>query len=93
MSTGTIESIHNKIIDKIKYVRQSSQLLQQAITGLVECPNILLNLLVADIEILEENYRIASVRILTDYSEETDIHTDVEEKNTNVYYQIITNNT
>jgi|SRR3989344_1226892 len=90
MSTGTIESIHNKIIDKIKYVRQSSQLLQQAITGLVECPNILLNLLVADIEILEENYRIASVRILTDYYEETDIQTDVEEKYTKVYYQIIT---
>jgi hypothetical protein len=92
MSSGTIEAIHNKIIDKFKLIKESLDLLAPCINKLPNRPKyIYINLLSDEIEKLEEQYRISTVRILTDYySSGNNLCASIEEQYTRSYYLMIT---
>lgn len=99
---GTIESTHNKIIEKIFLVKSALDILRTIAevyrgfatlrTGrkYTDCLRLLdglrINLTYDTLETLENNYNLAIVSILSDYYEN---HIN-EEKNTREYYRIIT---
>jgi hypothetical protein len=99
---GTIESTHNKIIEKILLIKNaldSLRLIAETYKNIVanrtgkkylECVRILdnlcINLAYDNLETLEDNYKVSIVSILSEYY----ANNDNEDKNTREYYRIIT---
>lgn len=99
---GTIESTHNKIIEKINLARESLESLRtlseslrvvassragkKYISSLEIIDNLHINLVIDSIDVLESNYNLSIVGILSNYYQDT----ENEEKNTKEYYMTIT---